>query len=211
MKLFEDRISSAVARVRIALALKGLEVERDEVTILGAAPRSQTSEYRQVNPQQLVPALLTDEGALVTQSLAIVEYLDERYPEPALLPASLEARAQARSIALSIASEVHALLTPRVAARLRSIPGMDASAVSDWNRHWIQEGLTAVEALLARQDRGDFSVGEAPSVADIFLFPQAINTERAGISLGQWPRISAVFTNLRSIPAFAANAPAPRT
>jgi maleylpyruvate isomerase len=211
VKLFEDRISSAVARVRIALALKGLTVETDEVSILGVNARSQTPEYRRVNPQGLVPALLTDEGALLTQSLAIIEYLEERYPEPALLPTDLEARAQARAIALSIAAEVHALLTPRVAARLRSIPGVDAAVITEWYRHWIQEGLTSVEALLARQDDGVFCVGGSPSVADVFLFPQAINTERAGISLAQWPRISAIVTKLRSIPAFAENAPAPRT
>jgi maleylpyruvate isomerase len=211
VKLFEDRISSTVARVRIALALKGLTIETDEVSILGVNARTQTSEYRRVNPQGLVPSLLTDEGALLTQSLAIVEYLEERYPEPALLPTNLEARAQARAIALAITAEVHALLTPRVAARLRSIPGVDAVVNTDWNRNWMQEGLTSVEALLARQDEGVFCVGESPSVADIFLFPQAINTERAGISLAQWPRIFAIVTKLRSIPAFAENAPLPRT
>lgn len=209
MKLFETRISSAVARVRIALALKGLQAEADEVAILGANPRSQSPEYRQLNPQGLVPALLTDDGDLLTQSLAIIEYLDERYPQPPLLPESLVARAHARAIALTIAAEVHALLTPRVAARLKSIPGVDADSALSWNRHWIAEGLSSVEGLLARQ-QGPLCVGQRPSIADILLFPQAINAERAGIALSPWPRIEAVMTRLRAIPAFAENAPAPR-
>ncbi len=209
MKIFETRISSAVARVRIALALKGLAAEVDDVSILGDCPRSRSPEYLEVNPQGLVPALLTDDGDLLTQSLAIIEFLDERYPEPPLLPDGLAARAQARAIALCIAAEVHALLTPRVAATLKSLPGFDASTAIAWNQKWIQEGLTSVEALLARQD-GAFCVGDRPSMADILLFPQAINTERAGIALSQWPRIDAVVARLRAIPAFALNAPAPR-
>lgn len=210
MKLFEDRISSAVARVRIALALKRVEVESVPISILGAGARSRSAEYLAVNPQGLVPALLTDDGVLITQSLAIIEYLDERFPEPALLPADPAQRALARSIALAIASDIHPLLPPRVAKRLGAIPGAESTTVADWNRHWIQEGLTAVEALLSRQPEKHFAVGNAPSVADIVLFPQAINAERAGLALEQWPRIAAVISTLRTIPAFAANAPLPR-
>lgn len=210
MKLFEDRISSAVARVRIALALKRVEVESVPISILGAGARSQSAEYLAVNPQGLVPALLTDDGVLITQSLAIIEYLDERFSEPALLPADPAQRALARSIALAIASDIHPLLPPRVAKRLGAIPGAESTTVADWNRHWIQEGLTAVEALLSRQPEKHFAVGNAPSVADIVLFPQAINAERAGLALEQWPRIAAVISTLRTIPAFAANAPLPR-
>lgn len=210
MKLFEDRISSAVARVRIALALKGVEVESVPIAILGAEARSRSAEYLAVNPQGLVPALLTEDGVLITQSLAIVEYLDERFPEPALLPADPGQRALARSVALAIASDIHPLLPPRVAKRLGAIPGAESTTVADWSRHWIQEGLTAIEALLSRQPEGNFAVGNTPSVADIVLFPQAINAERAGLALEQWPRIAAVVSTLRIIPAFAANAPLPR-
>lgn len=207
MKLFEDRISSAVARVRIALALKGLEVESVPTSILGERPHSRSADYLAINPQGLVPALLTDDGLLITQSLAIVEYLDERFPEPALLPADPAARALVRSVALTIASDIHPLLPPRVAKRLGAIPGADSTTVADWNRHWIQEGLTAVEALLSRQTERLFAVGNAPSIADIVLFPQAVNAERAGMSLERWPRIAAVLSTLRTIPAFALNAP----
>lgn len=211
MKLFEDRISSAVARVRIAQALKGVVVESVPISILGAEARSRSADYLAVNPQGLVPALLTDDGALITQSLAIVEYLDERFPEPALLPADPAARALARSVALSIASDIHPLLPPRVAKRLGTIPGANSMTVRDWNRHWIQEGMTAIEALLSRQPERRFAVGDAPSIADVVLFPQAINAERAGLPLEHWPRIAAVVATLRTIPAFAANVPVPRS
>lgn len=211
MRLFEDRISSAVSRVRIGLALKGVPVETEAVSILGADARSRTAEYRAMNPQGLVPALLTDEGELLTQSLAILEYLDERYPEPPLLPTNLSDRARTRAVALTIAADTHPLLTPRVAARLKAASGVDAGALSAWNPSWITEGFDAVEALLSRGAGGRFAVGDRPSFADIVLFPQAINAERAGLALERWPRIAAVMATLRGEPAFAENAPAPRT
>ncbi|CDM58932.1 MULTISPECIES: maleylacetoacetate isomerase [Rhizobium] len=211
MKLFEDKISSAASRVRIALALKGLGVERETIGILGADAINRTPEYLHVNPQGLVPALLTDEGVLLTQSLAIIEYLDERYREPPLLPEKLEDRAFARAVALAIAADIHPLLPPRVTARLGTIPGAGPQEIADWSRHWIRVGLTAVEELLARRQTGRYAAGDAPSMADICLFPQAVNAERAGLALDQWPRIAAVVAGLRAIPAFAENGPAPRT
>jgi maleylpyruvate isomerase len=210
MQLYENEISSATSRVRIALALKGLDVEKIRIGIIGAGAENRQAEYLSVNPQGLVPALLTDEGLLITQSLAIVEYLDEVHPQPPLLPADIGDRAFARSIALAIASEIHALLTPRIALRLGTIPGVDASGIADWNRHWVGEGMSAIEALIGHRRTGPFIVGNAPSVADIFLFPQAIGAERAGLDLGQWPNIAWIVDNLRTIPAFADNAPAAR-
>jgi maleylpyruvate isomerase len=210
MKLYESEISSATSRVRIALALKGVAVQKLPITILGPKAENRQADYLSVNPQGLVPALLTDEGVLITQSLAIVEYLDERYPEPTLLPGNLEDRAFSRSIALAIASEIHALLPPRIAARLSTIPGVDGNGVTDWNRHWIREGMTAVEALITARRTGAFVVGDTPSVADIFLFAQAIGTERIGLDLNQWPNIADIVSSLRTIPAFADNAPAAR-
>jgi len=210
MKLFQDKISSAASRVRIALALKGLDVEREAIGILGPDALNRKPEYLQLNPQGLVPALLTDEGVLLTQSLAIIEYLDERYPEPPLLPGKLEDRAFARTVALAIAADIHPLLPPRVAAHLGTI-GVKAEDIAEWSRHWIRVGLTAVEELLARRQTGQYVAGDAPSMADICLFPQAINAERAGLLLDQWPRIAAVVARLRDIPAFADNGPAPRS
>jgi maleylpyruvate isomerase len=210
MKLYANEVSSATSRVRIALALKGLTVETQPINIFGMEAESRHPDYRKVNPQGLVPALLTDEGALITQSLAIVEYLDELYPEPPLLPTNPEAKALSRSVALAIAAEIHALLPPRVALRLSAIPGVGANEITEWNRHWIREGMTAVEALVAGRRIGMFAAGDRPSIADIFLFPQAINTERAGIDLSQWSNIAEIVSSLRAIPAFADNAPATR-
>ncbi|EJL56470.1 maleylacetoacetate isomerase [Rhizobium sp. CF122] len=210
MKLFEDKISSAASRVRIALALKGRDVERETIGILGADAINRKPEYLQVNPQGLVPALLTDEGVLLTQSLAIIEYLDERYREPPLLPGKLEDRAFARTVALAVAADIHPLLPPRVTAYLGSID-LSTEDIADWSRHWIRVGLTAVDELLARRQTGRYAAGDAPSLADICLFPQAVNAERIGLSLDQWPRIAALMARLREIPAFADNGPAPRT
>lgn len=210
MKLYANEISSATSRVRIALALKNISVETRSISILGVDAENRHTGYLKVNPQGLVPALVTDDGVLITQSLAIVEYLDERFPAPALLPTNLEARAFTRSIALIVAAEIHPLLPPRIAARLKTIPGVDNDGVVDWNRHWIKEGMTAIETLIAGRRTGIFVTGDTPSVADIFLFPQTVGAVRAGLDLNQWPTIAEIVANLRDIPAFADNAPAPR-
>ena len=210
MKLYANEISSATSRVRIALAMKGVQVDMVTVGILGDGAENRQADYLGINPQGLVPALQTDDGALLTQSLAIVEYLDERFPLPPLLPKDGAGRAFSRSIALAIASEIHALVPPRVAAHLAKIPGMGATGVVAWNRHWILEGLTAVEARLAARRTGPFVAGNTPTIADIFLFPQSINAERAGIELEQWPNIAEIVDRLRDVKAFAENAPAAR-
>ncbi len=154
MKLYANEISSATSRVRIALAMKGVQVDIVTVGILGDGAENRQADYLGINPQGLVPALQTDEGELLTQSLAIVEYLDERFPLPPLLPKDGAGRAFSRSIALAIASEIHALVPPRVAAHLARIPGMGATGVVAWIRHWILEGLSAVEARLATRRTG---------------------------------------------------------
>lgn len=210
MKLYANEISSATSRVRIALAMKGVQVDIVTVGILGDGAENRQADYLGINPQGLVPALQTDEGELLTQSLAIVEYLDERFPLPPLLPKDGAGRAFSRSIALAIASEIHALVPPRVAAHLARIPGMGATGVVAWSRHWILEGLSAVEARLATRRTGPYVAGNTPTIADIFLFPQSINAERAGIELEQWPNIAEIMDRLRDIKAFAENAPAAR-
>lgn len=212
MKLYANEVSSATSRVRIALAIKGLAVDVQPVTIFGDAAESRQAAYRAINPQGLVPALETDTGELITQSLAIIEYLDERFRTPPLLPADPEDRAFARAIALAIASEIHALLPPRVAARLSQIPGMDADGVTAWVRHWVDVGLGAVEDRLAARRTGQYVVGNVPTIADIYLFPQAISAARMGFDVPQrWPNIAEIVARLHEIPAFAQNAPAPRT
>jgi len=210
MKLYDNEVSSAASRVRIALALKGLEVERQPITIFGEAAESRQPDYRQLNPQGLVPALLTESGELLTQSLAIIEYLDEIHPKPPLLPPTPEARAFARSVALAVAAEIHALLPPRVAGYLDTSLGLDEAGIAAWRRHWVGEGLAAVESLIAGRGAGAFAAGDRPSLADTFLFPQAIGAERMGFDLAQWPAIAGIVAKLRAIPAFAENAPAAR-
>ncbi|MBY3234028.1 maleylacetoacetate isomerase [Rhizobium laguerreae] len=210
MKLYQNEISSATSRVRIALALKGLTAEALPVTILGEDSESRQARYRSVNPQGLVPALLTDSGVLLTQSLAIVEYLDELQPEPPLLPDTAEGRAQARSIALAITAEIHALLPPRIGLHLKTAFQADADAIAAWSRHWIGEGMGAVETMIAGRRQGAFVVGDRPSIADIFLFPQAISARRLGFDFTQWPNIAEIVAKLEAIPAFRENAPTPR-
>ncbi|MBB4233976.1 maleylacetoacetate isomerase [Rhizobium esperanzae] len=210
MKLYQNEISSATSRVRIALALKGLTAEALPVTILGEEAESRQAGYRSVNPQGLVPALLTDDGILITQSLAIVEYLDEIQPQPPLLPDTAEGRALARSIALAIAAEIHALLPPRIGLHLKSVFQADADAIAAWSRHWVGEGMAAVETMIAGRRQGAFAVGDRPGLADIFLFPQAISARRMGFDLARWPNIAEIVGRLEAIPAFRENAPAPR-
>ncbi|MBX5228721.1 maleylacetoacetate isomerase [Rhizobium sp. NLR9b] len=210
MKLYQNEISSATSRVRIALGLKGLTAEALPVTILGEEAESRQAGYRKINPQGLVPALLTDSGILITQSLAIIEYLEEIEAEPPLLPDTAEDRALARSIALAIAAEIHALLPPRIGLHLKSTFNADADAVAAWSRHWVGEGMSAVETMIAGRRQGAFAVGDRPSIADIFLFPQAVSARRMGFDLARWPNISAIVAKLEAIPAFQENAPAPR-
>ncbi|UWM83813.1 maleylacetoacetate isomerase [Rhizobium sp. SRDI969] len=210
MKLYQNEISSATSRVRIALALKGLTAEALPVSILGEDSESRQAGYRSINPQGLVPALLTDGGVLLTQSLAIVEYLDELQPRPPLLPDTAEDRALARSIALAITAEIHALLPPRIGLHLRATFQADADAIIAWDRHWVGEGMAAVETMIAGRRQGVFAVGDRPSIADIFLFPQSIGARRLGFDLTRWPNIAEIVAKLEAIPAFRDNAPAPR-
>ena len=209
MKLYGNDISSATARVRIALALKGLTVEEQSIGILGQGAENRGADFLRVNPQGLVPALVTDGGTLITQSLSIIEYLDESHAGPHLLPSDPLDRAFARSVALVIAAEIHALIPPRIANRLGA-SGFSADDIGAWIGHWVSEGMDAVEALIASRPARAFAAGDEPSVADLFLFPQAINTERAGLSLDRWPNIERIVARLKTIPAFAGNAPAAR-
>lgn len=199
--------SSAAYRVRIVLALKGLEYESVPQHLLRDGGRHRRPEYLATNPQGLVPALEHD-GAVVTQSLAICEYLDEVYPEPALLPADPAGRAAVRAMALAVACDIHPLNNLGVQQYLRTQLGLDDEAVARWTRHWIARGFAALEVLIARHSAdGRHCYGESVTLADAFLVPQAYNARRAQLDLGPYPRLAAVVHHLESLPAFAAARP----
>ena len=199
--------SSAAYRVRIVLALKGLEFESVPQHLLRDGGEQRRPDYLALNPQGLVPALEHD-GHVLTQSLAICEYLDERFPEPPLLPAGPPDRAVVRAMALAIACDVHPLNNLRVQQYLRDGLGHGEAAVSQWVRNWIAEGFGALETLIGRYSGdGRHSFGESVTLADACLVPQAYNARRAGLDLAAWPRLAAVTGYLETLPAFAAARP----
>ncbi|ATY33267.1 maleylacetoacetate isomerase [Sphingomonas psychrotolerans] len=192
--------SSAAFRVRIALNLKGLTYERREVMLLENQQRS--PEHLALNPQGFVPALEVD-GKVLTQSLAIIDWLDARYPEPRLIPADPDARAAALARALVIAADTHPLNNLRVMRRLK-VMGVDDDARDEWTRHWIAEGFAALEAMAGD---GPFLGGTTPDVADIFLVPQMFNARRFATPLEAFPKLVRADAAAQEIPAFAAAHP----
>jgi maleylpyruvate isomerase len=205
MKLYGYFRSSAAYRVRIALGLKGLRYEYVAIHLRkgeqGAAP------YREMNPYELVPTLVDDRGTF-TQSLAILEYLDERYPQPPLLPSAPEARARVRAIALAIACDIHPLDNLRVLRYLLRTIGASETAKDAWYRHWIDVGLAALEAQLAREPAtGEFCHGRTATLADCCLVPQLANARRAGIPLDAYPTLTRIEAMCNALPAFAAAVP----
>ena len=197
--------SSAAYRVRIALALKGIAAESVPVHLLRGEQRGE--EFRRLNPQGLVPVLQAEEGA-ITQSLAIIEWLEETHPEPALLPRDPYLRARARSFALAIACDVHPLANPRVLNKLRTDLGADEGQTNGWYRHWVELGLGALELMVApaAAERG-VCFGTAPSLADICLVPQMFNARRFACNLTAMPRLAAIDEALNRRPEFQAATP----
>ena len=194
--------SSAAWRVRIALGLKGVACEAVSHHLVQGEQRRPA--YLALNPQGLVPALELDSGEVLTQSLAICEYLDESVPEPPLLPAEPVSRALVRGLAEIVACDIHPIQNLKILNRLRA-NGLDKDAVQGWARTVIEEGLDAYEQRLART-AGRFSFGDSPTLADVFLVPQLGNARRFGARL-DWPRILAVEAACRELAAFAAAAP----
>ena len=168
MKLYDYFRSSAAYRVRIALNMKGLRPEREFIHLRKNAQRSE--EYLALNPQGLVPALLTDAGDMLSQSLAIIEYLDETHPEPPLLPGTPAARARVRGLALAIACDIHPLNNLRVLQYLKNTLGTTDAQKDGWYVYWVDVGLEALETRLARDaETGRFCHGDVPSLADVCL------------------------------------------
>jgi maleylpyruvate isomerase len=205
MKLFGYYRSSAAYRVRIALNIKGLAAEHVAVHL---RHQEQTAAgFRKLNPAGLVPAL-EHEGQLYSQSLAIIEYLDELQPAPPLLPADAADRAFVRSLALGIACDIHPLNNLRVLKYLKDTLQLADAARDQWYAHWIQVGFTALEAVLARDPRvGAFCCGEQPGLADICLVPQLYNAERMHCDTSAYPTVLRIAAQARALPAFQAAEP----
>ena len=191
--------SSAAYRVRIALNLKGLAADRRFVHLRRGEQRE--AAFLAVNPPGLVPVL--EDGALVVaQSLAILEYLEERVPEPALLPPAAGDRAWVRSVALAIACDIHPLNHLRVLRDREERLGADAAARDAWYRHWIAEGFAALEPQLAARATGRFCLGDRPTFADVCLVPQVANANRFRVPLDAFPRIRAIDASCLALGAF---------
>jgi maleylacetoacetate isomerase len=199
--------SSAVYRVRIALNLKGLAYDTVPVHLLRGGGEQRQPDYLARNPQGLVPALEVEGGAVLTQSLAIIEYLDEIRPDPPLLPGTPLDRARIRAMALAVAAEIHPLNNLRVLDRLRRELGQGEAAVRAWYRHWVETGLAALEQLVLRGPGGGFCHGGGPTLADCCLVPQIANARRFDCDLGRCPTLVAIDARCRELPAFAAAAP----
>jgi maleylpyruvate isomerase len=199
MLLYDYFRSSAAFRVRIALNLKGLAAERRFVHLRRGEQRAPG--YLEVNPHGLVPMLVVGNRRL-TQSLAIVEYLDERHPLPPLLPVGAEDRAWVRSIALAIACDIHPIDNLRVLQYLKNELGVEEARRDEWYRHWVREGFAPLEAQLAERS-GPYCAGDAPTMADVCLVPQVFNARRLDVDLAPYPRIRAIHDACMQLPAFA--------
>jgi maleylacetoacetate isomerase len=205
VKLFTYFRSSAAFRVRIALNLKRLPYE--PVIIHLAKGEHRKPEYAGKYPQALLPTLLTD-GLELSQSLAIIEYLDETHPEPALLPRDAPGRARVRSLSLLIACEIHPLNNLRTLQYLKRQLGQSEEQVNTWYRYWIADGLAKLEADLLRGKKGRFSHGDSPSIADCCLVPQIFNAKRYNCDLALYPTTMRVFDECMKLEAFDRAQPA---
>jgi len=192
MKLYGYFRSSAAYRVRIALNLKGIAWESVPVHLTREGGEQHKPDYVAINPQKLIPSI-DDDGRVLTQSLAIVEYLDETRPEPPLLPADAAGRARVRALAQAIACDIHPINNLRVLAYLTGTLGIGEDAKLNWYRHWVAEGFEAIERLLsAGAGTGRFCHGDAPGLADVCLVPQVFNARRFGLDLAPYPTITRI-------------------
>lgn len=204
MKLYNYFRSSASYRVRIALALKQLPYTYMPVHLLKGEHRQ--AGFGALSADSFVP-LLEDQGQYLSQSLAIMEYLDEVHPTPPLLPADPLGRARVRALAQSVACDIHPLNNLRVLKYLvRQVKASD-EAKDEWYRHWCREGLQALERQLERVGSQTYCYGDSPGLADCCLVPQVVNAQRFEVSIADWPRVSAVFQACMQHPAFQAADP----
>ncbi|MES2148802.1 MAG: maleylacetoacetate isomerase [Pseudomonadota bacterium] len=208
MKLYTYFRSSTAYRVRIALQLKGLDYEAVPVHLLKHGGEQHGAAYRAINPSAALPAL-EDQGAILTQSLAIMEYLDEVYPQPPLMPPDALSRARVRMLAQMIGCDIHPLANLRVLRYLVHQLGQSEEAKNAWYVHWTEQGLAPLEAQLAGSDAtGRFCHGDAPTIADCCLVPQVYNAQRFNISLAPYPTIVRIDAACAELDAFGAAHPA---
>lgn len=211
MKLYSYFRSSASYRVRIALNLKGLNYEQVPVHLVKNGGEQLSDAYRAFNPDGLVPALLDEqdgESIALTQSLAMIEYLDEAYPTPALLPDNAADRAHVRALALSIACEIHPLNNLRVLRYLSDTLGVTEEQKNTWYRHWCELGLAALEKKLVTDRRtGLYCFGDTPGLADCFLIPQIANAQRFHCDFSAMPTLMRINETCLALPSFIAALP----
>ena len=207
MELYTYFRSTAAYRVRIALNLKKLEADQKYIHLVKDGGEQHSTSYRRLNPQGRVPTLV-DGGMPITQSQAIIEYLDERHPNPPLLPEDLTDRAWVRSIAGLIACDIHPLNNLSVLQYLEKEMGADENAKMKWYRHWIAEGFSALEEMLANDARvGDYCYGSRVTMADIFIVAQVYNAHRFDCDMSAYPVISEINDNCLKLDAFKRAAP----
>jgi maleylpyruvate isomerase len=199
VKLYSYFRSSAAYRVRIALNLKGLPYEQSSVHLTRNGGWQWSEEFRAINPQKRVPALALDNGQILLQSLAIVEYLDEVHPEPPLLPADPVARAHVRAVSQIIACDIHPVNNLVVLNYLKGPLKHDQATVDDWYRNWVIQGFDAIEALLRP---GPYAFGAQVTMADLCLVPQVFNARRFKVDFANYPKIAAVDAACLKLPAF---------
>jgi len=204
MKLYTYYRSSAAYRVRIALNLKGLAADMASIHLTRDGGHQFFPEFRKVNPQMRVPALTLDDGTVLIQSLAIIEYLDETHPSPPLLPKDPVARAHARAVAQIVSCDIHPINNVVVLNYLRREMKLADDAVNGWYRHWVIAGFDAIEALLAP---GPYAFGDQVTLADLCLVPQVYNARRFKVDMARYPKIAAVDAACRALPAFERAAP----
>jgi len=205
MKLYNFFRSGTSHRLRIALNLKGLPTTYVPVDL--RTEQHLKDEFKAINPQGLVPALEVD-GQVLIQSLAIIEWLEETHPTPALLPAGAAERARVRALAAIVGCDIHPINNRRILEYLRKELGANDDAVNAWSGTWITAGFDAYEALLAADtQRGEFSFGHTPTLADVYLIPQVESAHRFKVDLGRWPLISAVDAACAKLDAFRLAAP----
>ena len=199
MKLYSYFRSSAAYRVRIALNYKGIEYQQQAVNLL--TQQEEEAAYQAVNPQKMVPVLEHD-GAMFFQSMAILEYLEETFPQKPILPAAASDKAQVRALANIVACDIHPLNNLRVLRYLAEHYDADEQAKADWYRHWIEQGFAAFEKHLAATSNGQFCFGDQPGMADMLLIPQVYNARRFEVDMSAYPLIESVEQHCLTLESF---------